>query len=93
MNSASAQIEYDILSYLLEHPMAGDTVEGIVEWWLLKQEVQRQTATVKKALQELVQKEFVLEAREKDGRLHYRLNPRMRTEAQLAVISGPLSDK
>ena len=86
-------IEHDILSYLLQHPRANDTVEGIVEWWLLKQEVERRTAMVKEALRDLVQKEFVIETSKKDGRLHYRLNPAKRKEAQRTVASGPPTEK
>jgi predicted transcriptional regulator len=87
------QIEHAILSYLLEHPRADDTVEGIVEWWLLRQEVQRQTVTVKEALRNLVRKEFVLAVRKKDGRLHYRLNPSQRKEVHPAIGTGPPTEK
>jgi hypothetical protein len=27
---------YEILEYLLRNPDAGNTIEGIVEWWLLE---------------------------------------------------------
>ncbi len=46
------QITYDILGYLAEHPGAQDTLEGIIEWWLLEQEIKRQTGKVKEALTE-----------------------------------------
>jgi hypothetical protein len=28
-----------ILAYLAEHPQAMDTIEGIAEWWVRRQEV------------------------------------------------------
>jgi len=93
INSTTKLIEYDLLSYLLEHPKADDTVEGIVEWWLLKQEVQRRTAMVKEVLKDLVRKEFVIETPRKDGRLHYRLNPGKRKEVQQAVASRLPTEK
>ncbi|MFN7997438.1 MAG: hypothetical protein U0Q18_27725 [Bryobacteraceae bacterium] len=34
MNRASQDAEVDILRYLVSHPDARDTVEGIAEWWL-----------------------------------------------------------
>jgi predicted transcriptional regulator len=92
INLTTAQVAHDILSYLLEHPTAHDTVEGIVEWWLLQQEVQRRTAMIKVALKKLVQQELVLETRGRDGRLHYRFNPSKQTEARHAMASGPLAD-
>ena len=92
-NPTTKLIEHDILSYLLQHPRANDTVEGIVEWWLLKQEVERRTAMVKEVLKDLVQKEFVIETPKKDGRLHYRLNPGKRKEIQRAVVGGPPTEK
>lgn len=93
INPTTKLIEHDLLSYLLEHPRANDTVEGIVEWWLLKQEVQRRTAMVKEVLRDLVQKGFVIETPKKDGRLHYRLNPSKRKEVQRAVASGPPTEQ
>src|SRR5256885_6475247 len=71
----TSQIAHDILSYLIENPTAQDTLEGIVEWWLLQQEVQRQTAAVKEALASLVAHGLLLERKGKDGRVYYRLNP------------------
>lgn len=66
----------EILAYLAEHPDAQDTVEGIVEWWLLEQKIKRHTAQVKEALAELVAKGLVLERKGKDARIHYRVNRR-----------------
>jgi hypothetical protein len=58
------------------HPKAQDTLEGIVEWWLLEQEIRRSTALVNAALSELISQGLVLEHRGKDGRIHYRINRR-----------------
>lgn len=77
-----SQIAYEILAYLVENPGAQDTVEGIVEWWLLEQQIKRQTAKVKEALAELVSKGLILQHKGKDLRTHYRINRRKSKEIQ-----------
>lgn len=73
-------IFYEILGYLVEHPEAQDTMEGIVEWWLLEQRIKRQTTKVKTALAELVAMGLVLERKGQDGRVHYRIDRRKAAE-------------
>ena len=75
-----SDIAQEILAYLARHPEAQDTMEGIVEWWLLEQEIRRTTALVKAALAELVSRKLVLERRGKDGRVHYRIDRRQAAE-------------
>ena len=72
----SVNIEKEILSYLAEHQDARDTVEGIVEWWLLEQEIKRRTTQVQEALAKLVARGLVLEQKGKDTRVLYCLNKR-----------------
>ena len=69
-----SQIGYQILAYLVEHPEAQDTVEGIVEWWLLERQIKFQTARVKEALFELVCNGLILEKKGSDLQTHYRIN-------------------
>jgi len=68
------QIAVDILSYLSRNPEAKDTLEGIVDWWLLQQEIERKVANVKKVLDELVREELILEIKSGDNNRHYRIN-------------------
>ncbi len=75
-STGKSQLAYDILGYLVEHPEAQDSLEGIVEWWLLEQQIERQTTKVKKALVELVSKGLILERKGEDSRTHYRINRR-----------------
>jgi len=76
-------VALQILSYLSTHRDAQDTVEGIAEWWLMEQRIRCMIREVKQALAELVSQGLVLERGGRDGRVHYRLNPRkQRTVAQ-----------
>ncbi|MBI3801430.1 MAG: hypothetical protein HY268_31210 [Deltaproteobacteria bacterium] len=70
----SSQLAHEILAYLAEYPEIQDTLEGIVEWWLLEQQINCRLAQVKAALAELVAQGLVLERQGKDARSHYRLN-------------------
>jgi len=62
----------EILSYLANHPQANDTLEGIVEWWLLQQKIEYQTKVVSEALADLVERGFLVKEVTKDSRVHYR---------------------
>jgi len=53
-----------ILAYLAEHPHASDTLEGIAEWWVMRQQVRVGVKMLKKALSELKERGYV----EKIGR-------------------------
>lgn len=82
MSSESSRISYEILAYLAEHPDSSDTVEGIVQWWLLERKIECQTTNVKKALTELVAKGLILEQRRENARTRYRLNQHKHGEIQ-----------
>jgi hypothetical protein len=69
------EIADDILAYLAHNPDAQDTLAGIVEWWLLEQELRRQTSDVKEALAQLVREGRVIERKSHDSQIHYRVNP------------------
>jgi len=71
------QIANDILGYLIAHPDAQDTLQGIAEWWLLEQRITEQTALVSEALAVLVKEGLVIERRS-EARSYYKLNKRKR---------------
>jgi len=77
-----SQIGYQILAYLVEYPKAQDTLEGIMEWWLLDRQIEFQTARVKKALFDLIAKEWIVELKGVDSRTYYRINQRKYEEIQ-----------
>ncbi len=69
-----SEIAREILAYLADHPDAQDTLEGIVEWWILESKVRLQIAIIKEILNELVDKEFILEVNHDYTRIRYRMN-------------------
>ena len=71
----------EILSYLAEHPRSEDSIEGIVEWWLLHHYVAKTRAAVRDTLTQLVGRGLVLERGGTDGKITFRLNPRKRSLA------------
>jgi hypothetical protein len=44
----------EILQYLVAHPLARDTVEGVLKWWLPTHPVPKTKAAVQEALELLV---------------------------------------
>jgi len=76
------KIGNEILAYLIDHPNARDTLEGIVEWWLLEQQIKFQTARVKDALSDLVARGLILEKKGSNSQIHYRINQEKYKEIQ-----------
>ena len=65
---------YYILAYLVDNPDAGDTFDGIVEWWLLHQRIKFETRTVSDAVDKLVAEGLIVEQKGTDSRTIYRVN-------------------
>jgi len=63
-----------ILGYLLDNPDAGDTLEGIADWWLLKQRIRFETLTVAQAVAQLVNDGLISAQQGPDSRIVYRAN-------------------
>lgn len=82
------EIARDILAYLSEHPQAQDTVQGIVQWWLLEQEIKSRIRQVERALASLVAERFVVERKGKDSQIHYRINRRKMSEIESFLKRG-----
>ena len=85
MNDEKVQIAHEILEYLIDNPNAQDTLEGIVEWWLLERTVKQQTLVVEEALSMLVAERFLLARKGLDSRTHYKLNSRRRRKIMLLL--------
>jgi hypothetical protein len=76
--SADKDISQEILEYIIDHPDASDTLEGIAEWWLFSQRIRCEANKVKAAVGKLVKEGWILEVKGKDSAVRYRLNPERR---------------
>ena len=61
-----------ILQYLAEHPQAMDTLEGIAEWWIMRQQVRVEVDRLSKVLQQLTEAGLLEEVKTDKDKL-YRL--------------------
>ena len=71
-----SEVASEIMAYLSEHHDAQDTIEGIIQWWLLERKIGHQVAAVKEALDELVEKGLVAVSVGPDSRKRYRAKPK-----------------
>ena len=85
-------ISRNVLAYLVDHQDAQDTLEGIVQWWLVEQKIKQQTATVTEALQDLVGRGYLLELRGIDSRTRYRINP-LKSQEIMTFVAESKSQK
>ena len=74
----------DLLLYLFENPNAADSLEGIVQWWLLKSKSEISKAKVKEALEQLIARGFIVKQIGSDSRVRYRINDDRRQEITTA---------
>lgn len=69
-----AQIAHEILAYLAEHPDSQDTLDGIVQWWLLERKIKYQANLVEEAISELIMNQLIVVNKRERGTNVYRLN-------------------
>jgi hypothetical protein len=75
MEPAEESIRRGILRYLARHPQAQDTIEGIVEWWLLEQRIVDANTEIEKVLEKLVAENLVIRRQARDGKVYYCAKP------------------
>jgi hypothetical protein len=66
------ELVFEIRTYLDAHPHAADTLDGIVQWWIVHQRFLRGIEAAGKALDRLVADGQMEIARTPDGRVLYR---------------------
>ena len=71
----SSPVYYEILNYFATKPQAKDNVQGIVEWWILKERVDYSIDLVTGVLDQLVREEMVIEKTLDGIQKFYQLNP------------------
>ena len=72
--SNRAELTQALLSYMFENAAASDTLEGILEWWLLDRRIRHEMAEVESVLDDLVARKLLLKRTTRDKRVHYRVN-------------------
>lgn len=68
------EISNAILHYLLKHPQAQDTLEGIIHWWILEERIYQRTLEISEVLKSLVEKGFLIEKKISSSDVLYALN-------------------
>lgn len=65
------EIAREIRRYLLDHPNAADSLEGIAHWWLVRQQVEFSVEKVKMALDYLVRNDLISKSTTVGGEVVY----------------------
>ncbi|MGH7712996.1 MAG: hypothetical protein ACREOG_17020 [Gemmatimonadaceae bacterium] len=86
---SDANLRALVLAYLDDHPTAMDTIDGIAEWWVLRQQIDIEVRRVSRVLALLVT-DGVLEEVNQGGVRFYR---RRATAARPHVAAWPGSPK
>jgi hypothetical protein len=73
-NFEEDDIKLKILEYLYDNQGAQDTLEGIVQWWLLERHIRQQYTLVRKALSDLVNRGLIIEIKASNTNIVYRIN-------------------
>ena len=69
-----SQIAREILTYLEKHPDAEDTLDGIMQSWLINQGDKYKPAIVREVVKDLVLEGTILESKTPGSDTAYRLN-------------------
>ncbi|MHC4086025.1 MAG: hypothetical protein ACYSWZ_00805 [Planctomycetota bacterium] len=74
METKTEYISRMILDYIRKNPDTGDTLEGIVKWWLELARIESSVDEVADALENLIQKGIIRIRKLKDGTAFYKIN-------------------
>jgi hypothetical protein len=81
-STTSNRVVWLLLGYLCSHPDAKDTADGIENWWLRAQGATVDRMGVRKALNDLVERDWLIRRGSMSGHQIYGLNPARRMELQ-----------
>ena len=73
-DSNIVQMAESIRQYLNEHPSSADTLEGVVNWWLLRQRYEIATTMVSQALELLIHEGVLKTVSLQGSKTIYKLN-------------------
>jgi hypothetical protein len=74
MNERQEKISGIIINYLRRNPDAGDTLEGIVKWWLVFESIESSMDDVVDVLETLIRKKAISMYSIADGTTFYKVN-------------------
>ena len=77
MNKRQEKISGIIINYLRRNPDAGDTLEGIVKWWLVFESIESSMDDVVDVLETLIRKKVIRMYSIADGTTFYKFNKQM----------------
>lgn len=72
----------------MDNPNAKDTLEGIMDWWLLQQDIKRNVSHIRKAVDELTDRGLLLERLGGDRRKYYQVNREKLPEISALIEEG-----
>lgn len=84
------EISNAILHYLLKHPQAQDTLEGIIHWWILEERIYQRTLEISEVLKSLVEKGFLIEKKISKSDVLYSLNIKKKSLIETIVRKNNL---
>jgi hypothetical protein len=79
----------EILEYLARHPDAQDTIDGILNWWLLDTCIRKWAGKITETVDFLVREGFLEEKSSDDGHILYRVSAQYRTTLEQRRASPP----
>jgi hypothetical protein len=82
----------EILDYLARQPEAQDTIEGILQWWVLDSSIRRWAPKIEKTVAKLVKQGFLEEMPSRDGRILYHISARYLSALQQPDLKTPTTD-
>lgn len=86
------RISYEIMRYFVQNPDAADTLEGIIDWWLIEQKIKYELNIVVDSLKELVDRGYVIPVRA-SNKIYYRINKNKYDEIKEIVNEHFTSDE
>ncbi len=83
------EIAREILAYLAEHPDAEDSLNGIVQWWILERRIKVQVSLVQEVLSELALQKKILEITQ-GHKTYFRLcrKQKSRSKEEVRAVCG-----
>jgi hypothetical protein len=76
-----------VLDYLAEHPLAMDTLEGIAEWWVMRDQVRVDVQMLERVLRRLTE-DGILQENRSGSQIRYCLKKRPARAAANSATDG-----